>query len=475
LETRVRVVIALFAALFGTAVVLSIQLSTYGLASAAMVRGPDRVWLGHDAHFRVRAINAKDLRLLTPIAASLQLFDDGALRATAAEVAAEVAQVSLPIPTALSADARIVLTLETPLGEEVGELPVTFVAIPGPGDLRISPPERALAPNVRNPSRDVVLYPEGGHGVAGFTNRILGLGPEGFFELRHIPTIAQEPLRLGAALVPLEFRHSGLRLELLSDPWLRPGQALAVKISGIPVLTPVRVDAWLGEVPFYAATLPFADDGHLLQIDIPEDEIQMGGSSNGGSTGQFDPAGGGTATLANGLGVIEVYRHTNTPRDKVASQGIWVGSVDAGLAYLRTLGDDPSLSHTGPEALRRVLTRVERATVGLPLLLSSMGARRSAVSRDIAERRAQVHRFLLLTVVLGLGLAVAYVVRHQLHVRGQMRGVMEDGVAAGEDVEVVPLARVEHLFEIVLMCFAILLAIYGTWTLLLHLRWSFGL
>ena len=78
-------------------------------------------------------------------------------------------------------------------------------------------------------------------------------------------------------------------------------------------------------------------------------------------------------------------------------------------------------------------------------------------------------------MLLGLGLIIGWVIRHQINVKRGFREVMEEGIAAGEDIDTESmhrLARISHLYDLVLALAAVGLIAYGILMLMLRIRWE---
>ena len=494
-ERALKIGIALFSGCLLLAITLSIQLSTLGLTFGSVVHGGDPVWPGHTATFRAGALDAQTSRLVPGVHVTARLVDQSGVRATAEAIGDELAEVHLDVPADLGATAEVELDLHSPLGDDTVRVPLQVERAPRRMAARLANNEETWIEEAKKPSGRVrvALYPHSGHAVAGLENPITGRvtrdgaplathvvckeahvdthsDAAGLFTFSFRPPLKPQSLvfRVGdespaSVGVPLDFRPSQLRAELLPGRLLTPGSEAHLRVHTLPFRTPVHVDVWVGDVLLHGATAAAARGLLDLPIPIPAD--------------------------VRGLMRVDVYKSVWDPASNLSSVAAWVSpappleACNEALDALRQLpGGDPILAvaaaASGDERLRAcglALGRVEAVTPGMPLLRSNIAERRARVAAEVDALRGQVHAFGAAVVILGLLFIVAWVIRHQLQMRRNVRSAMEEGIAAGdagiEAEHVAGLTKFGHAYDLALVFAALLLAVYGIYMLVTRIRW----
>jgi hypothetical protein len=281
--------------------------------------------------------------------------------------------------------------------------------------------------------------------------------PKGLALDLELPGGASETLQ-----IPVATSSSGLLLEVEESRFLDPGGEATLRVRALPFRDPVHLDVWAG--------------GALL--------VTSSGYTEEGTREAvfFVPEG------AFGFVRADAYRNLAADPGSVSTLLMWASNSKEEQATTEALdaldaldGGDPILEAAraaSGEARARLtglaLSRFVPIERGAPMLRSTLAQRRDAVASRTDAMRGAVNTLFVLTVALGLALAVGWVVRHQLRVRRAMRGVVEEGVAAGElDAEGTGrLARVSHLYDLAMALAAVLLAVYGIYLLLVHVRWE---
>jgi hypothetical protein len=264
--------------------------------------------------------------------------------------------------------------------------------------------------------------------------------------------------------VPLQVETSGLLLEVTPRGFVRPGGDVRLDVSTLPFSDPVvHVDLWVGDALLVASSKPVQNRHLELELGLP--------------------------AAARGWVRVEVYRNLGADAAVRSSQLLWASNKPApeaaadALTALDSLpGGDSMIAVAGAasgearvELTRMAMSRFIPDTTGLPMLASTLESRRATVSERKSAARAGVHTLFVLTLVAGLGLALGWVIRHQIQVRRNMRAVMDEGIAAGEAIDaegIERLARISHLYDLFLALFTVGMIAYGILVLLLRIRWE---
>jgi len=487
-ERRMKTAIGAFCICLLVAVILSIQLSTLGLNFGSLVYGSPSLWRGHQAAFRVAAIDPQTTRFVRDVRAVITLDDQNGHAVQHGAVGSDFVEFNVDVPKDMvPVSSLFKVSLGTTLGNDNVTIPTTIVDRPT-STCTVRSHTEALnlehATSLSKPARtlEIHLYPVGGQAVRTLENVIWGRltrrgtpvatarirgashafvldtvsDANGLFRFSHQSYNHNEPLLFEivgeeTVAVPIEFRPAQQRVDLSPGPFLKPGTTLRAHITTLPFRGAVHVDFWTGDILAMASSAPAKRGQRLVEFDVPED--------------------------FSGLLQVEVYRGLFSANDGSTSVGaVWVGHSNAAAELQRCLAAtqniDPAIdafvANPSSEKLATLaLTRIVRENLGMPLLRSNMHERASQVTAEIETLRRKVHVFLGLTLLVGLGLAVSWITRHQIQVQRQLRAVFDEG----ENDGIRPVSALAHRYDLAMVVGVLMLAAYGIWMLVTRISW----
>lgn len=498
-ERRLRVAVGAFSALLLVTIVASIHLSTLGLTFGSLVYGSVHVWRGHDAAFRIAAIDGQGTTLIGGMSARVALRDGKGVRDTAEASGEEFLDARLSVPQDLGGDATLEVEVETEAGDDHFTLKLVPVDRPPPMRGRITSHREALTPDARPPAGgyEVRLYPEAGSVVAGLPNPMQGWVLDGgkptavplhvddpgldaasdalgLFAFVYTPPPVRKPLRFAVGEaptlhvdVPLDPKPMQLVIDTKPRRFAQPGGAVEVTVRTLPFRGPLFIDVWAGGCVLLATSARPKEGKQELELVLP--------------------------AAVEGFVRIDAYRDPFAASDNAGSALLWASAKPAAsaaeeaLAAVATMpGADPVLTAaqqaTGEGRARYAhlaLSRVQPAETGLMLLRNTVQERRAVVERERDGLRVHVHRLFALTFALGVGMAIAWGIRHTLGVKRAVRGVVDedplDEAETPDDAKVARAARyatLRHLYNLALALAAIGMAAYSIYVLLTRMRWG---
>ncbi len=491
---RVRIAAGAFGAVLFVTMVLSIHLSTLDLSFGTLLYGSSRVWRGHDAHFRVVAADPRGNMRRIPITGGELVLRDARGERARVPLGGPIGELSFRVPPDLADGATAELRVTTELGEDRFTQTLRAVDAPEGARARILSHRELLSKRARpkeGSPYELRLYPRSGVLVDGLENAVVGwvsagdgatavhsdnpsfradTDEDGLFDLRWLPrpspigyafTIGEAPGLSRTVSISNEQRQ--LVAETDPSAFARPGDEVQLVVRTLPVREPLYIDLWVGSTLVYAVMLP-ASSGRLeTSVPIPPDY--------------------------EGLARIDVYRSIFAPEHSSSSIHLWVSEdppEDAVTDAVRALsgfpGSDPSLDAAlaAEGAARKrfgemALSRVVPNTVGNLLVRTTVEERAAAVDERRARVRGAVNTLFVITFGLGVALAVGWAIRNHLRVRRNVRAVMEDGIAHGEEIDsdaIEELTRVRDLYDFALVLAALFLAAYSLLTLMQTIRWE---
>lgn len=496
-DRTLKIAIGAFAGLLLICITISIHLSTLDLSFGSLVYGSRTIWRGHTASFRVAAVNPRGMQLLPIERVHLTLRDGRGVRAEAEAAGEGALDLMLRTPDDLDTHCFLDVELTSSLGPDMATLALRAVDTPGPMTGRLAATKDLLAAKQpkQTGSYRIEPYIVGGHAVSGFENRITGrllqngqplstkvaaplLGLKvqsdrlGLFAFKYRPLPRQGSLafEVGEAPsitkeLPIDIRNTGMQIAVRPSGFIPPGLSVDVTLQTLPFRSPVHVDVWAGNALLLTTSQPPEGRQLVLEIGLPKD--------------------------LDGPVRIDAYRNFVAPEDTRVSSLLWA-SPKAGPTRARdaremlagltgTHGEIGILAAArlaqGDDLTRLVtlgLRRFVPETAGLPLMRSTMGSRQEAINLEKSELRAKMHIMFILTLLLGVGLAGAWVVRHQVGVSRAITDVIDDGLAAGDavDSDNRQLTRVRHMYDLLLLLGALFLAAYGIFALITNIRWE---
>lgn len=495
-QRRARLALSGFGAVLLATMIASMHLSTLELSFGTMMFGSSQLWRGERAHFRLMAVDPQAaLRPVTIEDASLTLKDAersfGPYRFTG-----RLASLSFPVPDELSDTVTARVSVATEYGIETFEQTLTTVDTPAAMQGRIVSHRELLESRGRPPLNaptTVRLYPSSGVFVDGLVNRIYGAaqldgnrGPtvvssqtsgfraetdaDGLFiaEIRPQARPTGERFVVGEApgfSQDLYLRTESRQLVASTEPaaLANPGDTVQIAVETLPVREAIFADLWVGDALVAGISIPPGPSPLHAELVIPLN--------------------------ARGLVRIDVFRRLLTPDASFSSVPLWVSrntpeaSVEELLDALeKRPGDDWAIgaaSDTQSQSRRQLavmaLSRFESRRVGSPLLRNTVDEREHALSERKRRLRGRVNLLFIATFALGIALSAAWALRHHLKIKRDVNAVVDEGLAAGEDLDEAAmrkLIRVQSRLDFVLVIAALIFAGYAILTLLTSIRWG---
>ncbi|MEO1172690.1 MAG: hypothetical protein AAFX94_11675 [Myxococcota bacterium] len=486
---RLRIAVAVFAAVLLVAMIASMHLSTLELSFGSLVYGSPRVWPGHQATLRVAAVDPSANLRTVPITGGEVVIYDAFGERVRHPLSGHLSEVHLPIPEDLQYEARAEIRVVTEFGEDRFTQSLIPVSAPVSGSAEVRSHRKLLArrgrPRPGGPN-ELRLYPQSGVLVDGLPNTVtvwaLDQGTaletslhsdaigfrtatdrDGLATIQWLP----RPNPIGFPFVLGETDTVTLPAELeqrqlvASTPSLlvSAGEPLPLTVHSLPTREPVSVDLWLGDVLAYGQQVTLRDGKGTLEIPIPRDY--------------------------EGLARVDVYRSIFAPESSSSSLTLWVSdapraeAASDATAHLQGLeGADPALAGAGqdPRFTELALSRTRFDRVGVQLLRTTVDERLQAVRKQKANLRGTINGVFTLTFIFGLLLLSVWAVRHQLRVKANVEDVVSDGIARGEAIDpetVSGLTRFRFGYEVAVVIAGLALAGYSILTLLQTIRWYY--
>lgn len=529
-ERPIRWAIIGYACALLIVIVLSVHVSTLELAFGSVCYGSRTLWRGHDAAFRIVALEPRRLTMVDTMRARITVRDQAGHPVVFREAQGPIAEINVPIPTTLELiGARADVEVHTSYGVDRFTLPVTVAPEGSPG---IAPPGIAHAAHATPGAIDgtftpdlhdlfwlprhqptstgpyhVELFAQAGEVIAGMPNHLYGQITQngqpvmtvvenrsmglhvsgnalGLFEFDYTPPMEQKPLTLSVGTPPhtseitwpINSKPTQIMLSVSPDVIAKSGGTIDVTVRTLPYRKPIYVDMILNDTVVLSTSLPPDHENPIPSAD-PMDR-------------------GRRMTLpipadAHGWLLITAYRNVLTPQESFARQLVWVSpqtapgaALDEAIASVRThnlllVPSQAQLNmlplHLQEQALRVALTRFQPRSKGAPLLHSTLQTRLSAFKARQHQWRTWINGGLLVLVTVGLIMMVTLVLKQQRQTRRSMHTALQEAIdakALDEDTDLHGITALKHSYEFGLIVLTIVMFAYCVYLLLSSMRWE---